>query len=108
MRGFERGGAIFAAALRQRPSDISRSPTIEPARDQSPNRQGVVERFTRSQGQWPWEATAERAGREHAAIAQQRIEDAGEAPGEGDDGDLFAAARGDAQGAGPQVLRLRR
>jgi hypothetical protein len=27
-------------------------------------------------------------GREHAAIAQQRIEDAGEAPGEGDDSDL--------------------
>ena len=45
-------------------------------------------------------------GLEHAAIAQQRIEDAGEAPGEGDDGDLFAAARGDAQGPGPQVFRL--
>jgi len=37
-------------------------------------------------------------GREHAAIVQQRIEDAGEAPGEGDDGELFAAAGGDAQG----------
>jgi len=45
---------------------------------------------------------------EHAAIAQQRIEDAGEATGEGDDGHLFAAARGDAQGPGPQLLGLRR
>jgi hypothetical protein len=45
---------------------------------------------------------------EHAAIAQQRIEDAGEATGEGDDGDVFPAARGEAQGPGPQVLRLRR
>jgi hypothetical protein len=47
-------------------------------------------------------------GLEHAAIAQQRIEDAGEATGEGDDGHLFPAARRDAQGPGPQVLRLRR
>ena len=44
---------------------------------------------------------------EHAAIAQQRIEDAGEAPGEGDDGDVFPAARGDAQGPGPQFLGRR-
>jgi hypothetical protein len=36
-------------------------------------------------------------GLEHAAIAQ-RIEDAGEATGEGDHDHLFAAARGDAQG----------
>jgi len=35
-------------------------------------------------------------GLEDAAITEQRIEDAGEAPGERDDGDLFAAARGDA------------
>jgi len=47
-------------------------------------------------------------GLEHAAIAQQRIEDAGQAPGEGDHGHLFSAARGDAQGPGPQLLRLRR
>jgi hypothetical protein len=47
-------------------------------------------------------------GLEHAAISQQRIEDAGEAAGEGDDGHLFAAARGDAQGPGPQLLGLRR
>ena len=40
-------------------------------------------------------------GLERAAIAQQRIEDAGEAAGEVDDGHLFAAARRDAQG---QVL----
>jgi hypothetical protein len=37
-------------------------------------------------------------GLEHAAIAQQRIEDAGEGTGEGDDGHLFTAARRDAQG----------
>jgi hypothetical protein len=45
---------------------------------------------------------------EHAAIPQQRIEDAGEATGEGDHGHLFAAARGDAQGPGPQRRGLRR
>ena len=47
-------------------------------------------------------------GLEHAAIPQQRIEDAGEATGEGDHGHLFPPARGDAQSAGPQRLRLRR
>jgi len=45
---------------------------------------------------------------EHAAIAEQRIEDAGEATGEGNDGHLFPAARGDAQSPGPQLLGLRR
>jgi hypothetical protein len=45
---------------------------------------------------------------EHTAIAQQRIEDAGEAPGEGDDGYLFTATGGNAQGPGPQFLGLRR
>jgi hypothetical protein len=47
-------------------------------------------------------------GLEDAAIAEQRIEDAGEATGEGDDGDVFPAARGDAQGPGSQLFRLRR
>jgi hypothetical protein len=47
-------------------------------------------------------------GLEHAAIAQQRIEDAGEATGEGDHGHLFPTTRGDARGPGPQLLRLRR
>ena len=47
-------------------------------------------------------------GLEHAAIPQQRTGGAGEATGEGDDGHLFAAARGDAQGPGPQLLGLRR
>src|SRR5260370_17748254 len=43
-------------------------------------------------------------GLEHAAITQQRIENAREATGESDDGHLFAAARGDAQSPGPQRL----
>ena len=47
-------------------------------------------------------------GLEHAAIPEERREDAGEATGEGDDGHLLAAARGDAQGPGPQRLGLRR
>ena len=47
-------------------------------------------------------------GLEDAAITEQRIEDAGEATGKRDDGDVFPAARGDAQGPGPQVFRLRR
>ena len=37
-------------------------------------------------------------GLQHAAIPQQGIEDAGEATGEGDHGDLFSTTRGDAQG----------
>ena len=40
-------------------------------------------------------------GLEHATIPEQRIEDAGEAPAEGDDGHLFAAACGDTQGPNP-------
>ena len=47
-------------------------------------------------------------GLEHTAIPQQRIEDPGEATGQGDDGHLFAAARGDAPAPGPQRLCLRR
>jgi hypothetical protein len=47
-------------------------------------------------------------GLEHTAIAQPRIEDAGEATGEGDQGHLFPPARGDVQGPGSQRLRLRR
>jgi hypothetical protein len=39
-------------------------------------------------------------GLEHAAIPQERIEDAGEATGEGDHGHLFPAARGEAHGPG--------
>ena len=47
-------------------------------------------------------------GLEHAAISQQRIEDAGKATGEGAHGHLFPPARSDAQGPGRQLLRLRR
>jgi hypothetical protein len=42
------------------------------------------------------------AGPVHAVIAQERIEDAGEAAGEGDDGDGLAAAGRDAQGPGAE------
>ena len=38
------------------------------------------------------------AGREDRVITEQRIEDPGQAAGEGDDSHLFPAARGDAQG----------
>ena len=41
-------------------------------------------------------------------IAQERIEDAGEATGERDHGHLSPPARGNAQGPGSQFLRLRR
>ena len=44
----------------------------------------------------------ERLRLEHAAIAQERIENAGQAAGERDAGDVGAAAGGDAQGPGPQ------
>ena len=92
--------------------NIRAHPPIEPARDQGPHRQGVVDAWSHAhEGGGPARGTTRRPnalGLEHAAIAQQRIEDAGEAAGEGDDGDLFAAARGDAQGPGPQLLRLRR
>src|SRR2546427_470613 len=45
---------------------------------------------------------------EHAAVAQEGIEDARQAPGERDDGDVLAAAGGDAQSPGPQRLGLGR
>ena len=48
------------------------------------------------------------AGLEDAAVAQEGIEDAGEAPGEGDDGDVLAAAGGEAQGPGPERLGVGR
>jgi hypothetical protein len=47
-------------------------------------------------------------GLEHAAVAQEGLEDAGEAAGEGDDGDLFPAARGDAQDPCAQCLGVGR
>jgi hypothetical protein len=47
-------------------------------------------------------------GLEDAAIAEQGIEDAGEATGERDDGDVFPAARGDTQGPDLQLVRRRR
>ena len=103
------GGAIYAAALGQQPGNISRSPThrtcersgarIVRAWSIGLHVHGGSRRRTR---------TPTALGLEHAAIAQQRIEDAGEATGEGDYGYLFATTRGDAQGPGPQVLRLGR
>jgi hypothetical protein len=45
---------------------------------------------------------------EHAPIAEQRIENASQAAGESDDGDVCAAARGDVEGPRPEGLRLRR
>ena len=42
------------------------------------------------------------AGLVDAAVAQERIEDAGEAPGEGDDGNVLAAAGRDAPGPAPE------
>jgi hypothetical protein len=38
------------------------------------------------------------AGRIHRPIPEERIEDAGQAAGQRDDGDLLAPARGNAQG----------
>ena len=48
------------------------------------------------------------AGPVHAVIAQERIEDAGEATGEGDDGDVLATTGRDAQGPGAERLGLGR
>ena len=42
------------------------------------------------------------AGRIHRAVPEERVEDAGQAAGERHDGDVLAAARGDAQGPGPR------
>ena len=111
-RWFRRVGAPST----QRPGnsgqvDIRAHPPIEPARDQGPHHQDSVEWFTCSRAGGRRSGTTRRPdalGLEHAAIAQQRIEDAGEATGEGDHGRLFPAARRDAQGPGPQLLRLGR
>jgi hypothetical protein len=43
---------------------------------------------------------------EDAAVAQEGIEDAGQAPGEGDDGDGLAATGRDVQGPGVECLGL--
>ncbi len=45
---------------------------------------------------------------EGGAVAQERIEEAGHAAGEGHDGEMFAAARGDAERPGPERLGLGR
>src|SRR5262245_58350832 len=42
----------------------------------------------------------------HAAVTQERIEDAGEAAGESDNGDVLAAAGRDVQGPGVEGLGL--
>jgi hypothetical protein len=106
MRGFEGWGRHLrdglATAARQHcalthPSNL----------DHRPHRRGVVDGVTRSRGRPPEDADAEHMlGLEDAAIAQPRIEDTGKAAGEGDDGHLFTAARGDAQGPGPQLHGL--
>ena len=92
--------------------DIRAHPPIEPARDQSSHHQDSVASGSHAHGGGgSSRGTARRPsalGLEHTAIAQERIEDAGEATGEGDHGHLFPAACGDARGPGPQLLRLRR
>ncbi len=45
---------------------------------------------------------------EHAPVSEQRVEDAGQAPGEGDGGNVLAAARGDVEGPRAEGLSLRR
>ena len=51
-------------------------------------------------------ASARGAWLKHAAVAQDRIEDAGQAAGEGDDGDVLAAAGRDVRGPGVERLGL--
>jgi hypothetical protein len=46
------------------------------------------------------------AWREDRAIAEQRIEDAGQAAGEGDNRDMLSTAGGDAESPGPKRLGL--
>ena len=45
---------------------------------------------------------------EHAPVAEQRIEDTGQTPGERDDGDVLATVRGDAERPGPERFGLGR
>ena len=109
-RGDSRGGgAIYAAAMRQQPSDTSRSPTH---RTWQEIRARIVR--TSSCGSRAHEGgrggprRANAVGLEHGAVAQEGIENPGEAASEGDDGHRFAAARGDPQGPGAQGLGLGR
>ena len=50
---------------------------------------------------------AKAPGLEHRAIAPPRVEESGEAAGEGNDGDWCPAAVGDAQGPGTPLVRQR-
>jgi len=109
-RGDSRGGgAIYAAAVLQQPSNIV-------ALTHPSNLRDIRARIVRAsspgahvhEGGSRGTRMPNTLGLEHAAIPQQRIEDAGEATGEGDDSHLFPAAGGDAQRPGPQLLRLRR
>src|SRR5712691_7176418 len=76
---------------------------IEPARDSGTHRV-VFDRSDREGGgvhrQWA------SAWREDRAIAEQRIEDPGQAAGEGDDRDVLPAAGRNAEGPGPERLGL--
>lgn len=89
--------------------DIRAHPPVEPARDQghhgvSGDRSDGRGAGQRGVGPRRWR----RAGREDRAVAQERIEDAGQAPGQRDDGNVFPAARDDAQGPGAECLGLGR
>ena len=51
-----------------------------------------------------WKGRRRGAGRIHRAVPEERIENAGQAAGERDDGDVLASAGGDAQGPRPEGL----
>ena len=77
--------------------------TVTVSHSQSSSRlRGVISRVKR--GDRGGKGRGRGAGRIHRSIPEERIENAGQAAGERDDGDVLASARGDAQGPGPEGL----
>ena len=82
--------------------DIRAHPPVEPARGQCTHRVSV----DRSDVRAAWERGGGHrlAGLEDRAIAEECIEDSGQVASERDDGDLLAAAGGDAERPGAERL----
>ena len=78
--------------------NIRAHPPVEPARDHAAHRTITVQSGGPSRGQRGDRVRmmSRGAGGIHRPIPKERIEDAGQAAGERDDGDVLAAARGNA------------
>src|SRR5437867_5776129 len=97
------GGAIYAAALGRRARRHARSPTHRTC--ERPEERTVCSSRSALKGGGeggPWGAWWVEDG----AVAEQRVENAGQAAGEGDDSDVLPAPRSDVEGPQAEGLRL--